>query len=936
MHHRSNHKSLTEAIRSRRLVESLEPRQFLTVTFTGTAGDDVIALSTNVSGSIQHVVINGVDNTTTDLRVIVNAGGGNDEFDILEAGTRIGSTIDLNGEAGSDLLRNIGGDLHNNFRGSLLFNGGDGSDRLFASNASATTTGETFIMTGDQIGAPDGALFLDHQAVEDITFEDGGGSNRIEFDDVDTIPRLTIKGNGGNDTFANHAAGADGYMPDSLPNIELLVIGGAGSDLLSLDDAISGSLRKYTINSTLLQYDSPFGDSAVVYSELETFGLAETNSDDVTTVNGLAAGVQLSIDTTDGADTVTVGGGAISSSGLKVSNTTVFGGSGNDSIEFDDHLNTAGESYTMDNFSVAAGTGGVMYGGFEKQTLDLADAAIPASFTPTNNVNINAVSSQLDSTTVKGGSTHVELVNVGNGNLTNVAGTLTLQNCGIVNFKDQLDTGNDNYALSPTQLVKTFPGSTATQTFNYSGTTALTLLANQGVNNVTVNNVAAGMSMSITDSAGAGSAYHLGGGNIAANLLGPVSVTGPGSGGVVFENGSDTAPSNQTLNGGSFTDGQTHTVSNVGSIALVNGGGGGTINVNRVTISTQLNNCGIVNIGAGDLDANLLTGMSVIGAGEVNVDDRLDKGNDSYTVDCSLSASPTVSFSKTTTTAWSVGMTFVGNMNLQANNFDNLIRVVHAPAGVRLFGNGGNDDFAVLNTAPFFSVQTIGIDTGAENTSVSPFGDMVRVNSTSTSPVKVQLLASDALRKVSADPNGTFIVPATVVCKTQDLILSGGSIDLAGGALLNPGGAASLAAFRSLLISGRNGGAWNGTSTSGANNSSLAASSSLHDAVGCGAGSQIALASIGPFTIAPGDALVRYTLEGDANLDHVVDLTDFTLLASNFNGTGKIWTQADFDYSGGVDLTDFTLLASNFNQSVPAAAPQASGQGMSLVEDVVG
>src|SRR5262249_44127864 len=151
-------------------------------------------------------------------------------------------------------------------------------------------------------------------------------------------------------------------------------------------------------------------------------------------------------------------------------------------------------------------------------------------------------------------------------------------------------------------------------TFNYSGVSSLSLTANQGVNNVTVNAIPAGMSMSITDSAGSGSAYHLGGGNVGANLLGPVAITGPGSGGAVCENRPDTGPSNQALDGGSFTDGQTHTVSNVGSIALVNGGGGGTINVNRVTIPTQLNNCGVVNIGAGDLDANLLTGMSVIGA----------------------------------------------------------------------------------------------------------------------------------------------------------------------------------------------------------------------------------------------------------------------------------------------------------------------------------
>ena len=66
--------------------------------------------------------------------------------------------------------------------------------------------------------------------------------------------------------------------------------------------------------------------------------------------------------------------------------------------------------------------------------------------------------------------------------------------------------------------------------------------------------------------------------------------------------------------------------------------------------------------------------------------------------------------------------------------------------------------------------------------------------------------------------------------------------------------------------------------------------------------------------------LIRYTYYGDANLDKTVDLTDFTFLASNFNGTGKVWNQGDFNYDGAVDLTDFTLLASNFNQTLPDEA----------------
>src|SRR5206468_5148700 len=66
--------------------------------------------------------------------------------------------------------------------------------------------------------------------------------------------------------------------------------------------------------------------------------------------------------------------------------------------------------------------------------------------------------------------------------------------------------------------------------------------------------------------------------------------------------------------------------------------------------------------------------------------------------------------------------------------------------------------------------------------------------------------------------------------------------------------------------------------------------------------------------------LVKYTLAGDSNLDRTIDLTDFTFMAANFNGTNKSWLQGDYNYDGKVDLTDFTFLTSNFNRSLPAAA----------------
>jgi rhamnogalacturonan endolyase len=65
-----------------------------------------------------------------------------------------------------------------------------------------------------------------------------------------------------------------------------------------------------------------------------------------------------------------------------------------------------------------------------------------------------------------------------------------------------------------------------------------------------------------------------------------------------------------------------------------------------------------------------------------------------------------------------------------------------------------------------------------------------------------------------------------------------------------------------------------------------------------------------------------FVLRGDANHDRSVDLTDFTILASNFNKTGRTFGQGDFSYDGNVDLTDFAMLAANFNRVLsPASVP---------------
>jgi hypothetical protein len=140
-------------------------------------------------------------------------------------------------------------------------------------------------------------------------------------------------------------------------------------------------------------------------------------------------------------------------------------------------------------------------------------------------------------------------------------------------------------------------------------------------------------------------------------------------------------------------------------------------------------------------------------------------------------------------------------------------------------------------------------------------------------------------------------------------------LDLAGGSFLSRAGGPTPAQFRNQIIAGRNGGSWNGSGAGGAINSSLATSSPFSDGVGYGLGSEIAPTSIGPFAIAPGDTLIRYTLDGDADLSGNVNLNDFNRVVANFAQSSRVWVHGDSTYDGLVNLNDFNAMAGNFGAS---------------------
>jgi hypothetical protein len=125
---------------------------------------------------------------------------------------------------------------------------------------------------------------------------------------------------------------------------------------------------------------------------------------------------------------------------------------------------------------------------------------------------------------------------------------------------------------------------------------------------------------------------------------------------------------------------------------------------------------------------------------------------------------------------------------------------------------------------------------------------------------------------------------------------------------------ASIAAW---IAGGYNGGLWTGRG--------IISSAAQSNSASYGIGYADSADPGNPAGLSSGQIEIMYTLLGDANLDGVVNGTDFNLMATNFNQSVTAgWDKGDFNYDGVVNGDDFVLLANNFNHFANQSAVSAA------------
>jgi hypothetical protein len=874
-----------------------------------------------VSFSSYNIVSGSIVPDTLDLQIYGT--NNNDTFTYIDAPESW--NVFMFGNGGNDILQQgLTKDLDDVFdHGRCVFDGGTGTDTVDLNDSQdAIGDADVYDFETDRIhksnsGSNSTDFLVEFSSVDQLNLICDDDPNIIHYESG-LIDVLDIDGGGGNDTFLNRSASNGKKSFASNFSALVRLHGGSGNDILSLDDS-DGGTGSYTVNAAQFLYSGGGHNDTLNFDSMAIFELFGSNVANNATLAAKPTGATLNVNTNDGDDTIAIGGGDLNNTGLFTnSGVTVSGGGGNDRIVFDDHLSTSAATYTFGNLTLTRNASTFIYSTFELQTLMPADG-LGFQLDPLNTINLNSVSSFLSNTTIVGGNLIPCAFNVGNGDLINVSGSLDVQlgaAGGTVNLNDQNHTADRSYVLTAT-------GMTSPQPMSFSGATAVILSAGSGNDSVVVSSTVAGTGLTIHGNNG-NEHFDIGGGNF-TNLAGDVTVAGDaGNDTVQYLDTNAASHDSATLTSTALlVNGRTLGYSTVDHLGITVGSGGSTIGLNTVGLLTTVTGGtgdDVVNIGNGSLNSNFLANTQFdggAGTDTMNLLGQNDSANNTY----AFPASTQFRFGDTSTGKFVV-FSGIEQGTLQCGSGDDIIDATIITPAMTILSGSGNDRVTI--TA---STTPVSVNTGSEHPANfgQLAGDVLNLGFVATAATVI-IPQDDTIINLSVAATCTLRIPAGVVLRRvfagfiDSGLGLGGTIDLAGGALLW-GSTLSMPDFRPFLTRGYNNGGWNGSSTSGVINSSLAAGSILFDGVGYGLGSQIKPTTIGSFTIGPDDMLLRYTLDGDANLNGAVNAADLGILAANWQGNGKVFSQTDFNYDNKVDLMDLYGLGVNFNQSVLFAAP---------------
>jgi len=236
-----------------------------------------------------------------------------------------------------------------------------------------------------------------------------------------------------------------------------------------------------------------------------------------------------------------------------------------------------------------------------------------------------------------------------------------------------------------------------------------------------------------------------------------------------------------------------------------------------------------------------------------------------------------------------------GNGLVSANGGTTSLVFVFAP-GVVNIGSGTSKGSLVAGAGG------TGVD-GVINYNAGTF------NTTGTLAVGGSVLLSNAGRNAAGTPSNKKLVEAGSATLTATGVIDLNDNDM----LLHDTTAGAKQVYETFVKTARNGGTWDQPGIT-----STAAKNSVPKNKGLGviSGAEYAAGGGTTFdgkTVVATDTLIKFTFNGDTDLNGVVNFDDYARTDNGFNNHRSGWFNGDFNYSGTVDFDDYALIDQAFN-----------------------
>lgn len=586
---------------------------------TGTRGYDFTANTIRRTGGAGVINHGGVAGVT------INNGPANDT--ILVPSLPAGVPLTINGGAGDDVVSAGGGNFAANVLSSLIFNGGEGTDRFSLDNTAVGATVYTIEASRLLAGLDEIAWGSTRAGVDEFVLNLGLGDDTVNVESVDAGDATIINLNGGNDV-VNVAPTTQNLTAAILS--PLTVAAGAGLDTITFFDALDHAGNdSYTVTDTLLSKPG----FTTTLSGLSRIVLNGSQQPSAYELRRVAAGATLVANGGAESDSFVVGNSDFDSNvfGLMQINA----GNGTDTVVVDDSLDTGVDTWILDGNTLSknVGSGLLTFASAEQLTLNGS----------LSNTNYEVRSIPAGRPTFINGTSAIDILRVGAGLAGNMASSLTFDGGGGVDsffYDDSLNAGG-TYTLTTTTFGK---GAAGSPTVTYLNTEIVNLTTSNQADQIVVESSPFNASFTINGGAGNDTLRIEDGDSLGnTDLRGDIIFfAGDGSDALIYNDEGGVATYFLSSTQVRRTGSDPVSFDAIESITINGGSSADTFNINSVAANTPviLNGSGgndRFSIGNGNWEANLFSNITITGGDGVDrviIEDLADvpDAGETYTI----------------------------------------------------------------------------------------------------------------------------------------------------------------------------------------------------------------------------------------------------------------------------------------------------------------